>query len=305
LLGIQLFKSRIVMLERFMKTVYLDKKERVFAWFTPARSALTGVAVLALLFAPLWPDFVDGRFALEPVRRTLVHTEAPGTVVEVLSDEGQAVAAGGPLLRLRSLELESAAASAGADLHNASARATQASMSYQNFGAAEHERQHLTAQQRSIAEDVKHLEVTSPINGTVTTPRLHDLLGTYLKTGTEVAEISDLSTMTARIYVPEFSMREVHLGASVRLHAESQFRPWSGKLVSLAPASSFIEPGLIEKGQLEGIRSPRFYIGNVELQNQGDLREGMRGNAKILTGRRSIAELGWRFARDLAGRRMW
>ena len=98
LLGIQLFKSRIVMLERFMKTVYLDKKERVFAWFTPTRSALTGVAVLALLFTPLWPDFVDGRFALEPVRRTLVHTEAPGTVVEVLSDEGQAVAAGGPLV---------------------------------------------------------------------------------------------------------------------------------------------------------------------------------------------------------------
>ena len=178
-------------------------------------------------------------------------------------------------------------------------------MSYQNFGAAEHERQHLTAQQRSIAEDVKHLEVTSPINGTVTTPRLHDLLGTYLKTGTEVAEVSDLSTMTARIYVPEFSMREVHLGASVRLHAESQFRPWSGKLASLAPASSFIEPGLIEKAQLEGIRAPRFYIGNVELQNQGDLREGMRGNAKILTGHRSIAEIGWRFARDLAGRRMW
>ena len=60
-----------------MKTVYLDKKERVLAWFTPARSALLGVVALALLFVPLWPDFVDGRFALEPVRRTLVHAEVP------------------------------------------------------------------------------------------------------------------------------------------------------------------------------------------------------------------------------------
>ena len=42
LLGIQLFKSRIVMLERFMRTVYLDKKERVLAWFTPARVAGVG-----------------------------------------------------------------------------------------------------------------------------------------------------------------------------------------------------------------------------------------------------------------------
>ena len=33
-----------------MKTVYLDKKERVFAWFTPARAALLGVVVLVLLF---------------------------------------------------------------------------------------------------------------------------------------------------------------------------------------------------------------------------------------------------------------
>ena len=288
-----------------MKTVYLDKKERVFAWFTPARSAVLGIAALVLLFTPLWPDFVDGRFALEPVRRTLIHTEVPGIVAEVLSDEGQAVAAGGPLLRLRNLELESLAAQAGADLRNASARATEASMSYQNFGPAEHERQQSTARQRSVAEEVKHLEVTSPINGIVTTPRLHDLMGAYLKSGTEVAEVADLSTMTARIYVPEFSMRDVHLGASVRLHAESQFRPWSGDLVSLAPASSFIEPGLIEKAQLEGIRAPRFYVGNVELQNQGDLREGMRGSAKILTGHRSLAEFAWRFARDLAGRRLW
>ena len=87
-------------------------------------------------------------------------------------------------------------------------------MSYQNFGPAEHERQQSTARQRSVAEEVKHLEVTSPINGIVTTPRLHDLMGAYLKSGTEVAEVADLSTMTARIYVPEFSMRDVHLGAS-------------------------------------------------------------------------------------------
>jgi hypothetical protein len=111
--------------------------------------------------------------------------------------------------------------------------------------------------------------------------------------------------MTARIYVPEFGMRDVRIGAPVRLHAESQFSAWGGTLTSLAPASASIEPGLIEKAQLEGIRVPKFYLGTVELQNQGDLREGMSGNAKILVGRRSMAGFAWRFARDLAGRRMW
>jgi putative peptide zinc metalloprotease protein len=305
LLGLRLFKSRIVMLERFMRNVYLDKKERVLAWFTPVRVAVLGVATLAMLFAPLWPEFVDGRFALEPLRRTLVHTQVPGTVTEVLSDEGQPVAAGGPLLRLRNLELESVAAMAGADLRNASARALRAGIAYENFGPAEHERQQSTVRQRSVAEEVKLLEVTSPIGGIVTTPRLHDLLGAYLKSGTEVAEVADLSTMRACIYIPEFSMRDVRLGAPVRLHAESQLQPWSGTLASLAPASSLIETGLIEKAQLEGIRAPRFYVGKVELQNHGDLREGMRGNAKIQVGRRSAAEFVWRFARDLVGRRLW
>jgi len=126
-----------------------------------------------------------------------------------------------------------------------------------------------------------------------------------LKSGTDVAEIADMSVMIARIYVPEFSMRDVHLGTSVRLHAESQFKPWSGTLASMAPASSSIEAGLVEKQNLEGIRPPRFYIGKVELQNRGDLREGMSGDAKILIGHRSVAGLAWRFARDLVGRRMW
>ena len=305
LLGLRLFRSRITMLERFMKTVYLDKKERVLAWFTPARSVLAGVVLLALLFAPVWPEFIDGRFALEPARRTLIHTEVPGPVAEVLADEGQTVAPGAPLLRLRNLEMESAAAQAGADMRNASARATQASLSYENFGPAEQERRQSTERHRNLAEEMKRLEVTSPIPGTVTTPRLHNLLGAYLKPGTEVAEVADLSTMTARIYVPEFGMRDVRLGAPVRLHAESQFKAWAGTLSSLAPASASIEPGLIEKAQLEGIRVPRFYLGTVELQNRGGLREGMSGNAKILVGRRSAAGFAWRFGRDLLGRRMW
>ena len=305
LLGLRIFRSRIVMLERFMKTVYLDKKERVLAWFTPTRLVLVGVVLLVVLFAPIWPEFIEGRFALEPVRRTLIHTEVPGTVAEVLTDEGQTVAAGTPLLRLRNLELESASAQAGADMRNAGARATQASLNYENFGPAEQERRQSTEKHRNLAEEMKRLQISSPIPGTVTTPNLHDLVGSYLKAGTEVAEVADLSTMTARIYVPEFGMRDVRIGAPVRLHAESQFSAWGGTLTSLAPASASIEPGLIEKAQLEGIRVPKFYLGTVELQNQGDLREGMSGNAKILVGRRSMAGFAWRFARDLAGRRMW
>ena len=95
-------------------------------------------------------------------------------------------------------------------------------------------------------------------------------------------------------------MRDVHPGAPRFGFMPRHSSPgWSGTLASLAPASSSAEEGLVGESSIEGIRVPKFYIGNVELQNQGDLREGMSGNAKILVGRRSVAEFAWRFARDL------
>ena len=69
LLALRLFKSRIVMLERFMKTVYLDKKERVIAWFTPSAygdrgSGGPGLAVCAgMAGVRQWPVSPWSQFA--------------------------------------------------------------------------------------------------------------------------------------------------------------------------------------------------------------------------------------------------
>src|SRR5437867_920912 len=49
-IGYWVFRSRIKLLVNFMKMVYLDKKERVRAWFTPVRAAVLGAAVLLALF---------------------------------------------------------------------------------------------------------------------------------------------------------------------------------------------------------------------------------------------------------------
>jgi hypothetical protein len=60
-----------------MKTVYLDKKERLSAWLTPRRMAGLGAAVLLLLAVPLWPDFVEGKFVLEAAHRSMIRAEVP------------------------------------------------------------------------------------------------------------------------------------------------------------------------------------------------------------------------------------
>ena len=73
--------------------------------------------------------------------RILIHTEVPGTVTEILADEGQPVAAGGAFVATAQSGTGVGSGQADADLRNASARATQASLSYENFGPAERERQ--------------------------------------------------------------------------------------------------------------------------------------------------------------------
>jgi putative peptide zinc metalloprotease protein len=304
-IGYWVFKSRIKMLVRFMKIVYLDKKERMKAWLTrPRVAALAGITLLAL-FLPVWPDFVAGRFVLEPVNKAWIHAEIAGRVTRVLAQEGQSVAAGQPLVELSNLQLESAAASANADLHFASDQANLALLHYGDFGAEEYKRQQMAERNRTMTDQVALLRVSSPIPGVVVTPRLDDLVGSYLESGAKIAEVSDPATMRARIYIPEFGMKDIRMGSRVRLQTESYAMPLTTTLSAVAPASTQVEPGLIPKDQLKGITPPRFYVGSALLTNGGELKEGMTGEAKIFVTRRSIAGLTWIFVQDLVGRRIW
>jgi putative peptide zinc metalloprotease protein len=304
-IGFWVFKSRIRMLVRFMRIVYLDKKERVKAWLAGPRLAVLSTAVVLLILLPVWPDSIAARFVLEPVHKDGIHAEASGRVTRVLVREGQSVAAGQPLVELSNLQLASAAARADADLHTASDQVNIALLHYDDLGPAEYKRQEMAERNRGLAHQVALLQITSPISGIVVTPRLDDLLGTYLESGAEIAEVADPSSMTARIYIPEFAMRDVHLGSKVRLLPESATAPLTATLSVVAPASSYVEPGLIPKDQLKGITPPRFYVGSALLTNAGNLKEGMTGTAKIFVSRRSIAGLAWIFVRDLADRRIW
>ena len=161
-LGYLMLKGRIHALGRFMKLVFLDKKERVRAWFTGGRLAAVSALALILLLTPFWPDFVEGRFVLDPVQRAVVRAEVAGVVAQVPWSEGQAVNEGTPLVKLRNLQLESEAAKADADLRVAAARSTAASLHYAGLGTAERERQQAQERSRTLAEELAQLQITSP-----------------------------------------------------------------------------------------------------------------------------------------------
>ena len=311
LVAFLIFKSRLLKFGKFMQTVYTAKRDTLLRSslmhsMTPARLAILIVVLAGALGIPFLRDTVHARFILEPVQRAVVRAEVPGTVVEVLVHEGQAVDRDSPLLRLRNLDLESQEALMEADLQLARSRNTEAQMRYTGAAGMEQEFQRNRQKSQLLAQEVKQLQLRSPIAGSVVSPRTADLLGSHLNAGSTAVEIADLSSLRARMYVRESEMREVRPGQAVSLRVDSSFRSLSGAVGEIALASSEIEPGLEPKSEYKGLATPRYYAVTVQEPNaERKLMYGMTGTAKIYTVRRSIAGLAWRTGSDFVRRKLW
>ena len=305
LAGYWVFRKRIQGMAKFSKLFYLDKKERFWGWLKLPRLAGLSAALFALLFIPIWPDFQDASFILEPVRQASLHVEVKGRVTNVFAREGEKVSAGQLLITLEDLDLRSRLARVRADLQEAARRATQSQLRYGDYGAAERERQRLVQEERVLADEATRLQVISPISGVVATPHLQDLRGANFDEGQHIVDLMDASALVARVYLPEFAMHDIHVGSLARLRVPSRVMPISGTLRSVSADWVPLDPGLGQKEQLAGINPPRFFAAEVRLTSTEGLLPGMTGMAKVLAGRRSLARLTWRFGRDLIARRLW
>jgi putative peptide zinc metalloprotease protein len=301
-----IFRGRLRTLWRFMKFVYLDKRDRIRAWFTPARKLAITAAAVVFALLPLWHESSTGRFVLEPANSRVVRALVPGIVIRVYADEGQQVAAGAPLVQLRNMVLDSKLARSQSDLAMAGGRAKSAILHYADFGSAEQERARLTQQTRGYASEAAHLEVSTPIPGVVTTPRVSDLVGRYVPEGTELAEVADLSRLRARIYVSEFEMYKLGEGSPARLQVDGLVGRHDARTIAVAPISSEISPGLIDLSRYKGQRAPRFYVFDLLVDNNdGSLRPGMTGMARVYGRRRTLAGLWLQQVKELIGPKMW
>jgi len=306
MIGGLIFRSRIRMLVRFMKTLYLDKKERVRGWLTRPSGVAASALVLLPLFAPIWPETRAGRFTLEAVQKASVRASVPGEIVAVMPQEAEAVVAGAPLVRMRNLDLESKAAHTAAEHQLASLRATEARLHYTDYARAEREREAWVQQSKELAVELAGLSPVSPISGVVVTPRVRDLVGSYVRAGDPLVEVADVSVLRARIYVPEFDMRGVQAGDRVSLKLDSTFGRRESEVAEVAPAASAIEPGLAAPETYQGMSGVDFYAVTALVGNRdGGLKPGMSGSAKILIARRSLAGLAGRSVRDFVERTVW
>ena len=300
------FRSRIRTFGRFMHTFYLDKKDVLRAGLKSRQAAVGGILLLLFLFAPLWRETVPGRFALEPVRSSVMRAQVPGTVIEVSRDEGKSITAGTRLVRLRDLRLESELARAESDYESATDRATQARLSNADYAPIEHERQELGMRVSLLRDQAAQLVIPSEISGIVTTPRIQDWVGSYVHAGTELAQVADISTMKARIYVAESDLRRVRVGSLATAHIDGVLPSFTGTVTAIAPAVSLPEEGVMDKQQYVGLHSPHYYFADIAIANPAEaLRIGMTGEAKILVRRRSLAGMAAETVRDFGSRKLW
>jgi putative peptide zinc metalloprotease protein len=306
LLALLIFKSRILASLRFMKLFYLDKRDLVKVWFTPARYAALACAGLVIFFAPVWRESIEGRFLLEPGKHTVVRVEVPGTLAEIYAEEGQAVSAGTPLLRLRNLDLESESAKVKADLRSAEGHAVEAQLRYADYATAERHRQELAEADREIRGQMSRLTVLSPMTGTIVSPRVKDLQGSYLLPGSEVLQIADLSLLQARIYIPEPDVGKIRLGAPVSLRPDALTTSILGDVTFVATSSTQLEAGLLPPDAYKGIQGSRYYVVRVPVDNgERLLRDGMTGSAKILVRHQSLARFTWQSVTEFIRRKLW
>jgi multidrug efflux pump subunit AcrA (membrane-fusion protein) len=132
------------------------------------------------------------------------------------------------------------------------------------------------------------------------------LIGSLVDSGAVLAEIEDINTLKARIFIPEFQVPKVSRDADVSLKLESLSQPIRGRVASISPVSSPIDQGLVEEEKYKGITPPAYYIATVLISNRdGIMRSGMSGDAKISVRRRSLLGFIFQDLREFGSRKIW
>jgi len=306
--AVLIFRSRIRLLVNFMKFLYLDKKDRIRAWFTPQHTAMAAGGLALLLAIPVWKESVAGKFVLEPVHEAVVRAHVPGKVSQIFVQEGEPVSSGARLATLTNLPLESHLSDAQARFELASAEAREAGLRYLGYGNALMEKERSARHYTQLSEMNAELYLKAPMGGTVITPKVQDQLGAYLKAGTKLLDIADLSRMRARIYVPEFDLYKIERDATARLQLDGMLRRRVGQVLFVSARPTEMPVWALEQAGKDSKSDapPQYYFVDILLENPGnDLKPGMCGVARVYGSRRSFGGIMLEVIKNFWGRKLW
>ena len=258
-----------------------DKKRAFLAMPKMKRATLVAVGVAALLlfiFFPLQLK-VGGNAYVLPTRAAPVSAEVDGIIEQINYREGDLVPAGTVVATLRSeeylLNLNEARAR-----YDMTARELTRVQALSGSAAAQIERVKLDQTEREISlfqTKLEQTKVRAPITGIIVTPRLDEKRGRFIRRGEAVCETADTDPVVIETAVAEDDIGLVQPAQEVWLKANTfPGRKFIGRVTRISPQATIEQDAHV-------------FIVRAEIDNADhDLRTGMVGRAKILTGSRGI-----------------
>ncbi len=244
-----------------------------------------------------------------------IRSETPGFIEEVFVKEGEKVAAGQKIARLRNRQTQQILIHTEARFKMAEAEVQRAVGLDKpaELKGAESTRAALEARLKDARHDVENLTLRSKTGGTVLTRGLEKRIGLALKHNEVLCEIAQLDPMRIKVALSEKQVRYVKKGQRVELKTEA----YPGKTIQGTIAD---EPIMFFAGELpkafsaqrlgdvptyidaHGREIPieRTFEAVVAVDNrEGLLRPGMSGRGKIYAGKQPWGRLVLQSALDL------
>lgn len=272
------------------------------AWKMTRAQQFSAIGVALLLLVPPFPSRVSSDFVLEPGNEAHVRAKVAGKVAKVFLRQGDEVKAGQTLAVIENPEVTADTGRLAQQLALAKGelRTAQERPESRDPGAALREEKRLE-QEFAVAENkAQELTIRAPHDGIIKTRNVEQKVGGYLAAGDEFCQIVNRNTMKARVLVRDWELNDIRTGARVRLKVlPFPYRTYSGNVEQILPAAAADQPvAAPQKLERLGQQLTSYFAVVVEFANDdGSLREGMTGTAKISSGYSPAA---WK-----AGRELW
>jgi multidrug resistance efflux pump len=128
------------------------------------------------------------------------------------------------------------------------------------------------------------LPLCSPVGGVITTPRLKEKIGQYVREGDLIGVVEEPASLEVEIALAEQDVARVQSGQPVKLKARAlPFETFQTAVERIAPATVKGDPQGTVKGDPQGMVTVYCRL----TTHGAELRPGMTGHARIATGRRS------------------